>query len=185
MHPILEKIQRDHVNLVHLLNLLEQQMNSFFAGEETDFNLEIELLDYLESYAELVHHPMEDLIFKTARPLLKGKERVFDKLHEQHNSLIGLARKFRTSLEGVINGAVQSRQEVDIEAREFIALQRLHLELEEREIMPLLDGVLNEINWKVIEKLLPKASDPLFGKRDPKRFRTLIHYLETSGVPQT
>ena len=124
MHRVLERLHRDHVNLERLLNLLESQLNEFYEGRESDFDLKAELLEYIECYAELVHHPTEERMFAVAEQRLGDKRALVEKLQDQHVRLVGSARKFRQSLEGVVQGAVLSRDELEIEGREFIALQR-------------------------------------------------------------
>jgi len=171
-------LQRDHRNLERLLGLLEVQLDAFSEGRESNFDLKAELLEYLETYAQLVHHRAEDLIFEAARPLLPGKQAVFDKLASQHGDLMMLTHKFRNALEGIMQGAVQTREEVSIEGREYVALQRMHLNLEDTEVFPLIDAVLSAKDWKRIEKKLPEFDDPVFGKRDTKRFTVLCKYLQ-------
>jgi hemerythrin-like domain-containing protein len=177
MHKLLQRLHRDHANLARVLNLLESQLNEFYEGRESDFDLKVELLEYIECYAELVHHPTEERIFEGARDYLVEKQALVEKLKDQHGRLIGAARKFRQALEGVVQGAVQSREELEIEGREFIALQRLHVDLEEAELFPFLDRCMTQKEWDAIEQALPKYNDPLFGERDPNRFRTLYRYL--------
>jgi len=177
MHRLLARLRRDHVNLENLLNLLESQLNEFYEGRESDFDLKVELLEYIECYAELVHHPTEERIFAAAEHHLGDKQGLVETLKDQHVRLVGAARKFRQSLEGVVQGAVLSRDELEIEGREFIALQRLHMNLEEGDLFPYLDGCLQRQEWDAIEQHLPQYNDPLFGERDPNRFRTLYRYL--------
>lgn len=177
MHRLLARLRRDHVNLQNLLNLLESQLNEFYEGRESDFDLKVELLEYIECYAELVHHPTEERIFAAAEDHLRDKKALVENIKDQHVRLVGAARKFRQSLEGVVQGAVLSREELEIEGREFIALQRLHMDLEEGDLFPFLDGCLQDEEWDAIEQDLPQWNDPLFGQRDPNRFRTLYRYL--------
>ncbi len=63
---LLERLHRDHINLARLLDLLERELNEFYAGRESDFDLKVEMLEYIECYAELIHHPTEDRIFEAA-----------------------------------------------------------------------------------------------------------------------
>ncbi len=177
MQKILEKLHREHVNLNWLLDLLTKQLDSFFAGDESDFDLKIELLEYLEHYAELSHHTTEDVMFEAAMQKTDKKRAVFERLLDQHQRLIQATRNFRKSLEGVVQGDVMLRDELETRGREFIALQRLHLNTEEQEIFPFLDKLFNKKEWKQIEARIPDVDDPVFGKRDPNRFRVLVRYL--------
>lgn len=52
MHKLLEKLSRDHRNLEKILALLTTQLDNFFAGKESNFDLIIELMEYLEAFAD-------------------------------------------------------------------------------------------------------------------------------------
>ena len=141
---LLDKLKRDHINLQRILDLLSRELDRFFAGEESDFDLKIELLDYIEHYAEQVHHPTEDLIYQAVLPKLEAGESLLKRLSREHGELIGMACRFRDTLEGVVQGEVMTREEVETRGREFIALQRHHIDLEETEVFPLLEGALSQ-----------------------------------------
>ncbi|MEN8178687.1 MAG: hemerythrin domain-containing protein [Pseudomonadota bacterium] len=175
---ILQKLKRDHVNLLRLLDLLSNELDLLSAGEESNFDLKIELLDYIEHYAEQVHHPTEDLIYVAVLPQIKDGEGLLLRLGREHGELIGMARRFRETLEGIVQGEVLTREEVDIRGREFLALQRQHINLEEEEIFPLLDAHLTPEKWQELESKVPKEEDPVFTWQNYNRFRSLIDYLQ-------
>ena len=175
---LLDKLKRDHVNLKRLLDLLSQELDAFFAGEESNFDLKVELLDYIEHFAEQVHHPTEDLIYLAALPKLPQGEALLQRLSREHGNLVGAARRFRKTLEGIVQGEVMSRDEVETRGREFVALQRQHIDLEEHEVFPLLEQALTEAQWKEISAKAPKGEDPIFSRQDYNRFRSLIDYLQ-------
>lgn len=181
MHQVLEKLRQDHRNLGQVLRLLSTQLDHFFAGRESDFDLKIELLEYIETYADLGHHPLEDLLYQTARQRSTEGSELLDRLHTQHQKLIRSTRKFRLSLEGILHDGVMSRAELEVQGREYIALQRLHIDLEEQEAFPLLDRVLTDADWETICEHMPRHEDPVFGTPDQVRFRNLCEYLETVG----
>ena len=180
MNLLLEKLHRDHKNLAHLLDLLSAQLDAFFAGHESDVDLKIEMLDYIEHYAEQYHHPTEDLVNEVAfrKPELEAQQALLERVSREHEALLGMARKFRETLEGVMQGEVLRREEVETRGREFIALQRQHIDLEEQEIFPLVDQVLSDKEVEKLEKKVPHMDDPVFQRQDYNRFRSLIDYLE-------
>ncbi len=181
MSQLLEKLHRDHNNLERILDLLSVQLDALFAGDESDFDLKIELLDYIEHYAEEHHHPTEDEINKLAfsKPAMLEQAALHERVVREHEALLGMARHFRETLEGVMQGEVLRRDEVETRGREFIALQRQHIDLEEQEIFPLLERVLSEKEWDKLEQKIPHMDDPVFHRQDYNRFRSLIDYLET------
>jgi hemerythrin-like domain-containing protein len=180
MNPLLEKLHRDHINLAHLLDLLSAQLDALFAGHESDFDLKIEMLDYIEHYAEQIHHPTEDKIMEAVfkKADLQDYQGVHERILREHDALLGMARRFRETLEGVMQGTVLPRDEVELRGREFIALQRQHIDIEEKELFPLMDGVLSEKEVEKLEQKIPHMDDPVFHRQDYNRFRSLIDYLE-------
>jgi len=179
MSQLLEKLRRDHVNLSRLLDLLSAQLDALRDGHESNFDLKIEMLDYIEHYAEQHHHPTEDLIDQRvfAKPELAEQRPLQDRVLREHEALLGLARRYRELLEGVIQGEVVPREEIEVRGRDFIALQRQHIDLEEQELFPLVEKNLTEEEWKQLETSIPHMDDPVFQRQDYNRFRSLIDYL--------
>jgi hemerythrin-like domain-containing protein len=182
---VLDKLKRDHINLKRLLDLLSQELDAFFAGEESNFDLKIELLDYIEHYAEQVHHPTEDLIYQFALPKVAKGEALLQRLSREHGDLVGAARRFRETLEGIVQGEVMTREEVETRGREFVALQRQHIDLEDHEVFPLLEQTLTQAQWNEISVKAPKDEDPIFSWQDYNRFRSLIDYLQQQDANPT
>ena len=178
MHKLLEKLSRDHRNLEKILALLTTQLDNFFAGKESNFDLIIELMEYLEAFADQGHHPQENLLYQVAGKRIRGHDELFERLARQHLDLAALTRTFKHSLEGVLHEAVMSRAELETQGREYVALQHLHLALEDREVFPLLDAELTQDDWDVITTNMPKHDDPVFESPDQIRFYNLVAYLK-------
>ncbi|WP_260294784.1 hemerythrin domain-containing protein [Sedimenticola hydrogenitrophicus] len=181
MHYLLEKLQKDHRNLEKILDLLTSQLDHFLAGRESDFDLKIELLEYMEAYADQGHHPLENVMFSAAKSRVADRADLMDRLIQQHQELAQLTRTFRNSLENIYQGGVMPRDELEVQGREFIALQRQHIDLEEQEAFPLLDEMLEEQDWAGIIDQSPSHADPVFDKPDKIRFQTLFDYLSRAG----
>jgi hemerythrin-like domain-containing protein len=180
MSLLLEKLHRDHINLARLLDLLSTELDALAAGHEANFDLKIEMLDYIEHYAELVHHPTEDKINRVAfkKQSMKSHAALYERICNEHSNLLGLANRFKATLEGVMQGAVQLRDEVEMQGREFVALQRQHIDLEEQELFPLVDEALSDKDWEKLEAEITHENDPVFQRHDYNRFRSLIDYLK-------
>jgi hemerythrin-like domain-containing protein len=178
MHLLLERLNKDHANLSKVLDLLTTQLDHFFAGRESDFDLKIELLEYIETYADQGHHPLEELIFEVAMRRMGERSELLERLESQHKSLVMLTRKFRRSLEGVLQDGVMLREELEVQGREFIALQRQHIDLEDHDAFPLLDSVMTESDWQEVSENMPRHDDPVFEAPDKVRFQTVFDYLK-------
>ena len=181
MHRILEQLHRDHLRLTQLLDLMERQLDLFHEGEEPEFELLIDMLDYLENYADCVHHRAEDFIFDAYGADHPEHRAVIDELESQHHTLSEMTRKFRHALEGIMQGAVQRRDEVERLGRDYLSLQRQHLETEEQGLFPALEGAISDRLLDDLESKLPDRGDPLFDERVKDHYRMLYRYLSKTG----
>jgi hemerythrin-like domain-containing protein len=156
------------------------ELDALAAGHESNFDLKIEMLDYIEHYAEQVHHPTEDQINRVAfrKKSMKPHAALHERISREHENLLGLANRFRTALESAMQGAVLLREEVETQGREFVALQRQHIDLEEQELFPLIDEAMTDKDWKKLEGGVTHGNDPVFQRQDYNRFRSLIDYLK-------
>jgi hemerythrin-like domain-containing protein len=183
MPQLLERLHQDHKHLALLLDLLEKLLDMFHEGSEPDYELMCEMLEYIESYADQVHHPSEDLIFKRMQTHADQHHAMLDVLMHQHEVLSELTRYFRQSLEGIVHEEVLRRDAVEAQGRELVQTLRNHLNLEETEAFPLAREVLTAEDWEAVEAAAAKVADPLFGDRDPARFRTLYQHLMEQTAP--
>lgn len=178
MHPVMTRLDQDHVRLSQVLTMFEGLLDRFHEGEEPDYELMYELLEYMHTYADVVHHPTEDLIYQ--RVLEKGTERheVFEVLMRQHAGLSQITKRFRKSIEGILNEEVLLREDVEANGRELVASNRAHMILEDDEAFPIVRQTLTDEDWSAIEALAPAADDPVFGNPDPQRFKALYRQLQ-------
>jgi hemerythrin-like domain-containing protein len=179
MNRLLERLDLEHRRLARLLDLFDKLLDMFHSGEEPDYELMCEMLEYMESYSDQVHHPTEDLIF--LRVLERGGEQppVLYTLMQQHKLLVDLNRRFRHSLEGVVHEEVLRRDAVESQGRELVETLRRHMALEDDEAFPFVRGQLSAADWEELTQAAPKVNDPLFGTPDPARFRSLYQTLMT------
>jgi hemerythrin-like domain-containing protein len=127
-----------------------------------------------------IHHPTEEVIRERLR--LAGQNQPYlDVLTRQHEVLNEMTRNFRQAVEGVVNGEVQRRDQVEALGREMIATLRAHLDLEEREAFPLARQVLTEEDWAAIQAEVARTIDSRLSETDLQRIRAIVQHL-TSQV---
>ncbi len=178
MPVLLDRLAEDHRRLAHLLALLEGLLDRFSDGAEPDYELMCELMEYLIDYADQVHHPSEDLIFKRLLAMPGQDHEVLRRLMDQHEVLAQLNRRFKESLEGIVHEEVLPRDEVEIQGRQVLAALRDHMRLEDEEAFPLAAKLLSQSDWVELAAAAPSVRDPVFGQADPERFRTLYGQLQ-------
>lgn len=176
MTRLLQRIHRDHRHFARLMDLLEALLDMFKAGEEPSYELLCELLEYLEIYADHVHHPAEELIFDRLKEA-GVRHPVLDILSRQHAGLGQINKRFRCSLEGIVHSEVLRREDVERQGRELVAAMREHMRLEDEEAFPIALERLDEAAWDELLATAPNAGDPVFGNPDPARFKALLEQL--------
>lgn len=183
MYPLLERLNRDHRNLAQLLTLLDRLLDRFHEGAEPDYELMCELLDYMESYADLIHHPTEDLVFERLIRSTGESPRVLGILMNQHRQIPQMNRRFRNSLDGIVHGDVLLREEVEAQGRELVRALWNHMTIEDTDAFPLAQERLPAAEWEELERISPKAEDPVFSAPDPARYRSLLAELAAEAGP--
>lgn len=177
MHQVLARLKRDHVNLKRLLDLLETHLDRFHDGRDADFDLLCDILEYAASYADQVHHPMEEVLLRRMIERDSSLQALIDPLFMQHGALAQMGKAFRDSLECVLQGDMIEREEFEIEGRSILSLQREHLKIEDDIVFPKAEDVLTDADWDSLEEQFPPGEDPVFGKEISDSFRSLFQYL--------
>lgn len=173
----------EHANFARLLDLLEQQVQAFHSDAHPDYELMLDICDYLQNFPDRFHHPREDAAF--SRLVLRDatlKSQV-DRLAHEHRIIAWVGRQFKTLLDGCIAGGVVGRAEVEACAAMYLVYYRHHLAEEERDILPAAAKLLTAEDWAAVAAAVPLGRDPLFGDESLERFRELRRRIEVRVNP--
>ena len=66
---LLAELRRDHANVSLLLEILEEQSQRLLAMERPDYDVMDDIMHYMTSFADAVHHPKEDVLYRRLRKL--------------------------------------------------------------------------------------------------------------------
>ena len=177
MNPQLQELHRDHVNLAHVLHLLESLLGEVRAGEHIDLNALSEIVDYVQAYPDLIHHKREDVIFSVYLEHGTGRNELVDRLMAEHVLLLKKTQEIREHIEQWCNDSPVPRERVVSIIADYLQMQWDHLNLEESSVFDLLDQELEPDDWVRIEAAMPAATDPLFGKMMRQRFEHIFDRL--------
>lgn len=174
MHKIMTALHQDHVNLAKLLQLLKEQVDMLAAGEDADLLLMNDIADYIRRYADHVHHPKEDIIYRVFRAQTAEGESIAASLSDEHQELPSVTLDFQRLLDGLVNDSlILSRQDLQEKITAFIQAQTEHLNTEEAQLFPLINDTLQDADWESVEKEIEEHADPLFGSHILDRYRNL------------
>jgi hemerythrin-like domain-containing protein len=175
---LLAELRLDHKNMSVMLDLLENEANRLYGGEDGDYELMHDVMRYMTVYPDAVHHPKEDRVYaelKTARPDLSQG---FDKIVVDHHELAELGTKLRNDVESIMSGTVLRRKVVIADALRYVQCLRDHMRWEERDLFIRVEEMIHDGHSMIMDSELHDKADPVFGPETEKRFGKLFDSIQ-------
>lgn len=178
LSQVLAELREDHRNLRLLLDLLESESESPAVGDQPDFDLLHDIMQYMTVYSDAVHHPKEDLVYKLLRDHDTGLAAELEQVEPEHRDIAELGTNLRNDVEAVISGAAVTRDKLHSDLQDYVIQLRKHMRWEEEELFSAADD-LSRANGEVgISIALFPDDDPLFGATTAASFTNLLTYLQ-------
>ena len=178
MSDVIRQLHTDHVNIVRLLGILEEQLELFHEGEAPDYVLMLDVMQYMTHYPDLFHHPKEDLIFRKLMERDSSARLVVNDLLKKHEVLAEKGERFSESLRTVLTEFMVERETLELQGRDYITTLRHHIDVEEGQVFPLAAKVLADEDWTEIDSAMEAMEDPLFGEVVQKEYLALYDYIK-------
>ncbi|MBI5277189.1 MAG: hemerythrin domain-containing protein [Burkholderiales bacterium] len=163
----------EHTYFTRLLALLQEQVDVFAAGEVPNYQLMLDILDYLHDWGDQYHHPREDEAFRRMMLRNPGREPLLRRLMQEHRVINRAGDALRTLLEEALDDAMVSRAEIEVAAATYLVYYGNHIAKEEEDVMPGAAQDLTQADWKAVFEAARGGHDPLFGDHPEARFREL------------
>ena len=173
MANIIERIRDEHGNMAKLLDALERQVAVFDGGGKPDYEIVLSILDYFLDYPDRCHHPKEDLLARKILDVAGDDATPLRKLEAQHEELGILTRRYAELVRRVLDEAELPRSDLARAAKEFIASQRHHMQMEEEHFLPFADSILSRDDLASLESQLFAETDPLMDPDTESRYAIL------------
>jgi hemerythrin-like domain-containing protein len=174
---VIDDLHQDHVNISRVLDLLEQQRERLEADQRPDYFLMSKVVEYIQEYPEIFHHPQEDAMFSV---YLEGHDEARDEVEAlslEHEELAKLTTELRETVDCLFHGGVVCRDDFLSQLEHFIERQRAHMDREEGRIFPIVKRALSAADWERIEGMIPNQADPVFGASLKSQYDTLYRRI--------
>src|SRR5438046_1876506 len=104
----------EHVYFRRLLELLQNELDTFHRGERPNYELMLDVVAYLRDYSDQFHHPREDVAF--ARLAQRCPELKLDlaRLTQEHHVIARAGETLRQHIEAILGGASLQRAEAEV-----------------------------------------------------------------------
>ena len=174
---IIERLSQEHRNIRKLLAILERELEVFDAGKRPDYEVIRSIISYFEVYTEIYHHPQEDLVYAKLRIRDPAAVKRIGNLASEHRQGTDRLRKVTEAIEFVLSDGEDLRQNIGDLVREFIAQERRHMMMEDREFFPAALKALKPADWQAIASAVDNHKDPLFSDATEDRFGRVREYI--------
>lgn len=181
MADLLALWHAEHAKFGRLLVLFERELEAFHDGNEPDYALMTDILDYLQGYGDAFHHPREDIGFRRLVEKDPGAAALVQRLLQEHRVIAESGRDLMDKLERLAAGAVIARSAIEGAAATYLVYYRHHLMKEEAEVLPRIGRLFTPDDWAVVAAELELAVDPLFEQVDARFSQLRKHIVRASG----
>ena len=184
MNRIYRQLCRDHKHMQQLLDAFEHLLQELGRRDRdpSTLSLILDALDYISVYPDRWHHPVEDLVFECLleKPIV-NRAAVMGTMAE-HRKLASATRHMNTLFYAVANDAAVVREKLLGAARDYLKLQRDHMQRENCVIFPLVEQHLTGNDWTRIQENLQLQRDPMFNPGLKRMYEALHeHLIEPTG----
>ncbi|ABZ75688.1 Hemerythrin HHE cation binding domain protein [Shewanella halifaxensis HAW-EB4] len=178
---MLARLMHDHKHIAILLKVLKNKYTKLSAGEAINYNLVRDIVEYMQSYAEHSHHPLEEVISEFYWNKL-GRAHINEKLTSEHQKLGEASASLMATLNLILNDTVVSKEQLVADLESYVRMQQAHMEFEESTVFPKWKEVITDDDWHVVAAMCNARliDDPLFSDSDKVLFEELREYLNTA-----
>ncbi len=143
-----------------------------------DFGALRAMLFYVDEFPERLHHPKEsELLFPKLRARAPELRDTLDKLDEDHGRGERAIRELEHSLLAFEMLGEARRSRFEQQAERYVDLYLQHMELEEREILPLAQRMLQPEDWAELDEAFAANRDPLTGHAPDASYEALFQRI--------
>jgi len=182
---LLDRLLNDHHNLKRVLTVLEQEIAKYDSentdDEDTpDLSLIMDIMEYMHSYPEFFHHPLEEVAFdylEAQNLAAPSKTSVIrsdhDQLEREGDELRSLMRKINFGQPVPLDRLHQAFEDYSWHMRE-------HMRKEEELVFPLFERLDDASNQSILDNIQHRH-DPLFDEYKQEQYDTLLERLDQTG----
>ena len=173
---IIQQLIRDHRNMARLIDVLQEELESYRQTKSADFEVLSRIVDYVLNFPELRHHPREDLVFKQLKRKDPTVARQAEEILADHRELAAMTRKLSAAVNNLWHEVEMPRSWFESAIDDFIAKYRRHMRAEEEIYFPLALQNLTAGDWQMIEAEAEAGrpgDDPLFGGKIDAEYQAL------------
>jgi len=175
---IIDLLRDEHRNIEKLLRVLEQELSVFDRGARPDYEVIWAVIAYFQVYPDVCHHPQENAVFTKLRGRNPAAAAKIGDLEAEHRRGGECLRHVAQAIESMLMDREVLPSCVDDIIRDFIADERRHMAIEERDFFPAAIEALKPEDWAEIASARSAGEkDPLFNETVDARFEAVRRHI--------
>ncbi len=187
MPALLERLNDEHRNLARFLYCFKYQLRGFEdPNQETNINLILDMLDYINTIPERYHHPAEDVMFKRMLTKDFDKKDLVQSIIDDHANLESITVNLKNDFNAIAMDIAVPMDRLKQKVEEYLDAQLEHLDIEESEIYPLAEELLDETDWQELDTQIEQiGEDPLFDQTKAEyeqMYREVVNFDIHGGI---
>lgn len=143
-------LQMEHRQAATLLDSIDQQLSNIVGDAPVNYHLLQSAFEYLSGYPDQCHHPKEDLIYRKLHSRYPELARSLSDLVNEHAKLATLTGNVSKAIDQSQQGLSGAHDRLAGELKEFLALYRHHMLMEEQYFFPMATRALTSVVSRVI-----------------------------------
>lgn len=175
---LVNDLREDHRNMSIMLDLLGRQVERIRDGERPDYELIHDIMRYMTTYSDAVHHPKEDVLYASMRAerpeCAKGLERV----GPEHREIAELGEALRNDVEAVASGAPVTRERLIEDANDYLRTLRRHMAWEEEDLFRRARELAKDETEMFVDISNFDTLDPVFGPERQHSYENLLQNIK-------
>lgn len=181
MKDIIDQLHQDHINVAKLLDLYEKNYQLLKQGGNPNYLIMRDIMKYMNCYPDVVHHPLEEVIFEKMEGIDASLTDDLKKLYREHSELDDIGDMLFDKLSTIAAGEVTSLTDLLENSEKYLQLMRNHMNLEEAEVFPAIRKHMDEIDWSKVDLGLADADDPVFGSKVNEEYKNLYQSVMSAS----
>ena len=156
---LIERLGKDHARIAGVVREFAAVAES--ADDPAGWQRLSELVEFLDYYADRIHHPLEDRLFDhlVSKGLTPTERHLVFKNLGQHQEIGAMTEALAAQIAESVKGGTIDLDSFREAAAGYVSLQRRHMRFEESHLFPLLDAEFDNRDWNALMGILESTSE--------------------------
>jgi len=183
MRTALKVLRGEHLALSGVAKILKADAKMLSQGMDIDAGLLDDIVAYIETYTNQIHHPKEeDFLFAIMRLRSADTAPLLNRLLQDHELEAGLIKDLAAAAEAYGRDKAKARARTAAALSVYGSFLERHIKAENEEVFPLAEKILTAADWDEIDAVFVLNEDPLVGSGKRRQFEALYQRIMSLGL---